>query len=102
MKIHSADDLPLEGTRGAAVTIGAYDGVHLGHRAVVASLTERARADGLDTVVITFDRHPAEVVRPDSAPRLLTDLGQKLELLESAGVDHAVVVRFDEERAAEP
>jgi riboflavin kinase/FMN adenylyltransferase len=52
--------------------------------------------------VITFDRHPAEVVRPASAPRLLTDLGQKLELLDAAGVDHAVVIGFDEARANEP
>jgi riboflavin kinase/FMN adenylyltransferase len=102
MDIHSANELPLDGTQGTAVTIGAYDGVHLGHRAVVAALTERARAEGLDTVVITFDRHPAEVVRPASAPRLLTDLGQKLELLDGAGVDHAVVVTFDESRANEP
>jgi riboflavin kinase/FMN adenylyltransferase len=86
---------------GSAVTIGAYDGVHLGHRALLAELAERARADGLTTAVVTFDRHPATVVRPDSAPRLLCDLDQKLELLEAAGVDRTVVVRFDAERANE-
>ena len=52
-------------------------------------------------MVVTFDRHPAAVVRPDSAPLLLCDLDQKLELLASAGVDRTVVVRFDEERANE-
>ncbi len=57
--------------------------------------------DGLATVVVTFDRHPASVVRPESAPLLLCDLDQKLELLASAGVDRTVVVRFDEERANE-
>jgi riboflavin kinase / FMN adenylyltransferase len=87
--------------RGSAVTIGAYDGVHLGHRALLAELADRARADGLTTVVVTFDRHPATVVRPESAPRLLCDLDQKLELLASAGVDRTVVVHFDEERANE-
>jgi len=86
---------------GSAVTIGAYDGVHLGHRALLAELRARADADGLSTVVVTFDRHPAAVVRPDSAPLLLCDLDQKLELLASAGVDRTVVVHFDEERANE-
>jgi len=86
---------------GSAVTIGAYDGVHLGHRALLAELRTRADADGLATVVVTFDRHPAAVVRPESAPLLLCDLDQKLELLASAGVDRTVVVHFDEERANE-
>lgn len=86
---------------GSAVTIGAYDGVHLGHRALLAELKARAADDGLATVVVTFDRHPAAVVRPESAPLLLCDLDQKLELLASAGVDRTVVVRFDAERANE-
>jgi riboflavin kinase/FMN adenylyltransferase len=86
---------------GSAVTIGAYDGVHLGHRALLGQLRARAEPDGLTTVVVTFDRHPATVVRPESAPRLLCDLDQKLELLESAGVDRTVVIPFDRERADE-
>jgi riboflavin kinase/FMN adenylyltransferase len=86
---------------GSAVTIGAYDGVHLGHRALLGELRSRAQADGLTTVVVTFDRHPATVVRPASAPCLLCDLDQKLELLEAAGVDLTVVVPFDTERANE-
>jgi riboflavin kinase/FMN adenylyltransferase len=86
---------------GSAVTIGAYDGVHLGHQALLGELGRRASAAGLATVVVTFDRHPASVVRPDSAPRLLCDLDQKLELLAAAGVDRTVVLRFDEERANE-
>jgi riboflavin kinase / FMN adenylyltransferase len=86
---------------GAAVTIGAYDGVHLGHRALLAELRSRADEDGLTMVVVTFDRHPATVVRPESAPNLLCDLDQKLELLEAAGVDRTVVVPFTTERANE-
>jgi len=86
---------------GSAVTIGAYDGVHLGHRALLAEMGSRAKDEGLTTVVVTFDRHPATVVRPDSAPSLLCDLDQKLELLESAGVDRTVVIPFDMERANE-
>jgi riboflavin kinase/FMN adenylyltransferase len=90
---------PPEG--GSAVTIGAYDGVHLGHRHLLSELRRTADERGLASVVVTFDRHPATVVRPSSAPPLLTDLEQKLELLSSTGVDRTVVVRFDEARAGE-
>ncbi len=86
---------------GSAVTIGAYDGVHLGHRALLARLRTRAGAQGLETAVVTFDRHPATVVRPESAPLLLCNLDQKLELLASTGVDRVIVLPFDEERARE-
>ena len=86
---------------GTAVTIGAYDGVHLGHRAVAAEVGRRASARGLATAVVTFDRHPASVVRPESAPRLLTDLDQKLELLGDTGVDYCLVITFDEARSHE-
>jgi len=86
---------------GTAVTIGAYDGVHLGHRALLRDLCERAASAGLSTVVVTFDRHPASVVRPESAPKLLTDLDQKLELLADCGVDRTLVVQFDRDRADE-
>ncbi len=87
--------------RGSAVTIGAYDGVHLGHRHLIGVLRSMAADRDLDSVVVTFDRHPATVVRPESAPLLLTDLEQKLELLAGTGVDRTVVVSFDEARANE-
>jgi riboflavin kinase/FMN adenylyltransferase len=83
------------GDRRCVVTIGAYDGVHLGHRAVIAQVRARAGELGAASVVVTFDRHPASVVRPESAPKLLTDPAQKLELLESTGVDATLVVPFD-------
>jgi riboflavin kinase/FMN adenylyltransferase len=86
----------------SAVTIGAYDGVHLGHQAVIAEVRRRAAALGLAVAVVTFDRHPASVVRPESAPRLLTDLDQKLELLAATGVDTCLVLPFDEARSREP
>jgi riboflavin kinase/FMN adenylyltransferase len=89
------------GGPGTAVTIGAYDGVHLGHRALLRDLCDRATALGLSTVVVTFDRHPASVVRPESAPKLLTDTEQKLELLADCGIDRTLVVPFDRERADE-
>ncbi|MEY2569835.1 MAG: riboflavin kinase / adenylyltransferase [Acidimicrobiaceae bacterium] len=94
------DDCPRPQT-GAAVTIGAYDGVHRGHRAVIGRVRQLAADRGLETTVVTFDRHPASVVRPESAPKLLTDLAQKLELLAETGVDRTLVVHFDAERAAE-
>lgn len=87
--------------RRAVVTIGAYDGVHRGHQSVIAAVRARAAAEGALSVVVTFDRHPASVVRPESAPFLLTDLDQKLELLESTGVDAVVVVPFDKAQASE-
>lgn len=84
------------------MTIGAYDGVHLGHQAVLAQVRALAEARGLATTVVTFDRHPATVVRPESAPKLLTDLGQKLDILADTGhVDLTVVLTFDQQRAAE-
>jgi len=87
--------------QGSAVTIGAFDGVHRGHREVIATLKNLASERGLAAAVVTFDRHPASVVRPESAPLLLTDLNQKLELLAECGVDTAFVVKFDESRAAQ-
>ena len=87
---------------GSVVTIGAYDGVHLGHQAVIAAVRRRAADAGLASAVVTFDRHPASVVRPESAPRLLTDLEQKLELLGATGIDRALVISFDEVRSKEP
>ena len=85
----------------AVITIGAYDGVHLGHRAVIDQVRRRAAEVDAKSVVVTFDRHPASVVRPESAPRLLTSVDQKMELLESTGIDAVVVVPFDTEQAAE-
>jgi riboflavin kinase/FMN adenylyltransferase len=91
--------VPDEGT---AVTIGAFDGIHRGHQALLRLVRDQGRARGLATALVTFDRHPAQVVRPESAPKLLTTLEQKLELLEATGlVDQAVVLTFDEERRNE-
>jgi riboflavin kinase/FMN adenylyltransferase len=87
---------------GSVVSIGAYDGVHLGHRAVIAEVRRQAEAAGLSSTVVTFDRHPASVVRPESAPRLLTDLEQKLELLRATGLDRCLVIAFDAARSQEP
>jgi len=91
---------PWPGVR-SVITIGAFDGVHVGHAAVVAQVRALAAEAGARSVVVTFDRHPASVVRPESAPRLLTDLPTKLELLAETGLDATVVLRFDEARSQE-
>ena len=88
-------------SRPSAVTIGAYDGVHLGHQMVIERVRRVAADLGVGSAVVTFDMHPASVVRPDSAPKLLTDLEQKIELLEQTGIDSVLIVRFDESRAHE-
>ena len=85
----------------SVITIGAYDGMHLGHQAVIAQVRERAASVGAKSVVVTFDRHPASVVRPDAAPRLLTNTAQKLELLAATGVDAVVVLSFTPEQSKE-
>jgi riboflavin kinase/FMN adenylyltransferase len=95
-----AVDEPHE--QGAVVTIGAFDGVHLGHRAVLRLVRELADARGLRAALVTFDRHPAEIVRPESAPKILTTLDHRLELLDRTGLlDLCVVLTFDEKRSHE-
>jgi len=90
--LHSAADY-----RGdpPAVTIGTFAGVHLGHQAILDRLGEEAGRDGAPRLVLTFDPHPATVVRPDSAPRRLNTLGQRRELLEACGVDALLLHPFD-------
>ncbi len=86
---------------GSAITIGVFDGVHLGHRKVIEELTARAAAQRLDTVALTFDRHPLEVVAPDKAPRLLSSVEDRLSVFEQLGVDVSGVLPFDEVRSME-
>lgn len=103
--MHVIDELsssPLDESQRSVITIGAYDGVHRGHRSVIDEVKRLAAEGGDHSVVVTFDRHPASVVRPESAPRLLTTLEQKLELLAATGIDATVVIRFDAEQSAEP
>jgi riboflavin kinase / FMN adenylyltransferase len=80
----------------SVVTVGFFDGVHLGHQAVLATTVERARTGGLRSVAVTFDRHPREVLTPGREPRLLTTVERKAGLIEAAGIDVLVVLTFDE------
>lgn len=81
--------------RGAAVAIGNFDGLHLGHRAVVDAARAFARDLGAPLGVVTFEPHPREVLQPGQAPARLTSLRRKAELLAGLGVDHLYPLRFD-------
>ena len=87
---------------GSVVTVGEYDGVHRGHRTIISEMHRLAAERGCATAIVTFDRHPATVVRPESAPLLLCDLDHKLELLAETGVDYTLVVEFTPEQAEVP
>ncbi|MES2353089.1 MAG: bifunctional riboflavin kinase/FAD synthetase [Pseudomonadota bacterium] len=78
-----------------ALTIGNFDGLHLGHQAMLARLIAAAREQNLPAAVMTFEPHPREFFRPDNAPTRLTNLREKLELLSKAGVDHVYVCHFN-------
>ncbi len=80
--------------RGAVVTVGTFDGVHLGHREVLAAIVERARRTGRRSVLVTFHPHPLRIVRPEAAPPLLTTPQEKTALLAESGLEYAVFVPF--------
>jgi len=84
------------------LTIGNFDGVHLGHRSILDTVVGRARSLGGEAVLLTFDPHPRKVLRPDSAPSLLTTLEQKVEHLAESQIDVVIVEPFDLEFARTP
>ncbi|MGN6408457.1 MAG: bifunctional riboflavin kinase/FAD synthetase [Curtobacterium sp.] len=86
-----------QGFGPSAVTIGKFDGVHVGHRAVIAHLERAAREQGLVSTVVTFDRHPLDVIDPGKVPPALTSIAQRRELLDDVGVDATLLLRFDQE-----
>ncbi len=81
------------------VTVGNFDGIHLGHQAILATVVERARALEGQALVYTFEPHPRKVLQPDKAPGLLLTLEQKLELLEARGVDAVILEPFSRDFA---
>jgi riboflavin kinase/FMN adenylyltransferase len=98
----------IGGTQGprepSVVTVGVFDGVHVGHQAVLARTIEAARASGRRSVAVTFDRHPRQTLTPGREPPLIVTLERKLRLIEALGVDASLVLTFDEpfsERSAE-
>jgi riboflavin kinase/FMN adenylyltransferase len=89
-----------EGFGPSVVTIGNFDGVHRGHRAVLGRIVELARAGGARAVAVTFDPHPAVVHRPRSAPELITGLDDRLELLAATGLDAVLLLEYTLDLAA--
>jgi riboflavin kinase/FMN adenylyltransferase len=87
--------IPAAADTPVALTIGNFDGVHLGHQAMLARLIAAARARALPSCVMTFEPHPREFFAPDKAPTRLTSLREKLELLEQAGVERVHICRFN-------
>ncbi len=83
----------------AALTIGNFDGVHLGHQALFRKVVEISRDTGGDKVALTFHPHPMKVLRPDNPPKLISTLEQKVELIMAAGIDHLVCLPFTREFA---
>ncbi|CAL9538198.1 MULTISPECIES: bifunctional riboflavin kinase/FAD synthetase [Streptomyces] len=90
------EDIPEDWGR-SVVTIGSYDGVHRGHQLIIGRAVERARELGVPAVVVTFDPHPSEVVRPGSHPPLLAPHHRRAELMAGLGVDAVLVLPFTEE-----
>jgi riboflavin kinase/FMN adenylyltransferase len=84
---------PLPG--GSTVTVGSFDGVHLGHQAVLREIAARAGAAGRASVLVTFEPHPLEVVNPQAAPLLLTTGPERREILAQTPLDYALFLRFD-------
>jgi riboflavin kinase / FMN adenylyltransferase len=84
-------------TRGSVVTVGTFDGVHLGHRSILTRLVETAKNDDLDSVLLTFFPHPRMVLQKDTDLKLINSISEKKQLLEAIGIDHFVVQPFTKE-----
>jgi riboflavin kinase/FMN adenylyltransferase len=92
---HGTDNAEIQ--RPTVLTLGVFDGLHLGHQLIVRTVVERARAVAAVPTVITFDPHPRAVLHPESAPPLLQTLDQKVEGFGVLGIEQTIVIRFDEQ-----
>ncbi len=88
--------------RPTVVTFGVFDGVHIGHQRILTTVVERARHRGLTPTVLTFDPHPRQVLRPETAPPLLQTLEQRIESMARLGIEQVVILPFTHELAATP
>ncbi len=91
---HGTDNADI--ARPTVLTLGVFDGLHLGHQLIMRTVVERARAAGAVPTVITFEPHPREVLHPESAPPLLQTFDQKIEALGVLGVEQTIVIHFDQ------
>lgn len=94
--VRSLQNLPSF-PRRTVLAIGNFDGVHRGHQAILRRVRERAAAIRADSLAVTFDPHPVRILRPGQAPKLITPLPQKLDLLAATGIDTTVVIPFTQE-----
>ncbi len=94
---HGTDNAGIQ--RPTVLTLGVFDGLHLGHQLIMQTVVERARAAGAVPTVITFDPHPRAVLHPESAPPLLQTFDQKIEGLGVLGIEQTIVVRFTKQFA---
>jgi riboflavin kinase/FMN adenylyltransferase len=92
---------PMTQGRASAVVPGNHDGVHVGHRALIAEARAHADRSSLDVVALTFNPHPLTLLAPERAPMPITTIERRIELLQQAGVDRVVVARFDEAYASQ-
>jgi riboflavin kinase/FMN adenylyltransferase len=93
MQVHrNIESLPH--FRNAVITIGTFDGVHLGHQKIISALVQEAKNAGGESIIITFDPHPRKIVNPAEHLQLINTLQEKIDLLQNKGVDHMVVVPF--------
>jgi riboflavin kinase / FMN adenylyltransferase len=93
-----AADLP----RGGIVTVGNFDGVHLGHQKMLRDVADRARGLGVPSVVVTFDPHPLKVLRPEEAPKMIQTLRQREEAIEACGIEALLIIPFTRDFSLTP
>jgi riboflavin kinase / FMN adenylyltransferase len=93
MQVHrSIESLPE--FRNAVITIGTFDGVHLGHQKIISALVEEAKKAGGESIIVTFDPHPRKIINATDDLQLINTLQEKIDLLQDKGVDHLVIVPF--------
>jgi riboflavin kinase/FMN adenylyltransferase len=97
MRVSYYPDVDLRGSARPAVTLGNFDGVHLGHQRALALLKERARALRAPAIAVTFEPHPVSVLRPDNAPKRILTPRLKQEVIAAQSIDHLVVIHFTRE-----
>ncbi len=98
MEVHQFSDTLIFETP-TVVTLGTFDGLHLGHQKIISDVVDEAVKRGAESVVVTFDRHPAELLRPENVPYFLTSFEDKVSLIGSCGIDHLLVIPFDQEES---
>jgi riboflavin kinase/FMN adenylyltransferase len=95
------DDIPAD-FGPAVISVGNFDGVHCAHKRVIGTMVERAQQLGAKSLAVTFEPHPIRILRPESAPKLLTPLERKLKLLEGTGLDAVLVLPFNRDLSLTP